>query len=542
MSEPQDKGADYYATGSAELATESALLLQKLSQRLELTKSDERLVIVLVGMPGCGKSFIARKLQNFLQWIGTECKVFNVGKYRRVAADGNCGADFFDSKNESAAALRQEVARLALEDMLNWIDEPFENGNNGSEGGLFYEAPVVKGRVGIFDATNSTKERRDWVLEQCTDEVKRAGKPTGVVFIESVCNDPDLMRENLLTKISTSPDYTGVPVEEAMVDIMNRCKKYEEAYESIEDDEISYIKIFNLSSKMMVNHIYGLMAKTIVPALMAWNIGTRSIYLCRPAADTSGGDFGRLQLLSSTPRRRSRQTLVMSKKESLDDVGKAFKGALYKFMRKECLDFADRRRNETVKPKINKRRGRGSILGCPKISKFGLDDGEDEGGPFPCHIATSTIPRACETVAWKHMTSKAVSHLNPLDKGEFTGMSMKEIATKDPGWYERYVADPFNTRFPGGECQADLMLRLEPAAISVEQQVEPTLVVSHTCVLQALVAYFRNSPAETCMDIDVPLNTVFKFTPAKGGGWGETQHCILSEEKKMAIVSEEISE
>ena len=80
-------------------------------QRLRLTKKADRLVIVLVGLPGRGKSFIARKLQNFLTWRGSECKVFNVGKYRRLAADGACGADFFDSKNEKAAELRQKAAR-----------------------------------------------------------------------------------------------------------------------------------------------------------------------------------------------------------------------------------------------------------------------------------------------------------------------------------------------------------------------------------------------------------------------------------------------
>ncbi|KAL7531155.1 hypothetical protein ACHAXR_003870 [Thalassiosira sp. AJA248-18] len=541
MSEPQDKGADYYAKGSAELATESALLLNKLSQRLELTKGDERLVIVLVGLPGRGKSFIARKLENFLPWIGSDCKIFNVGKYRRQAEEGqNASADFFDTKNASAAALRQEVARLALEDMLNWIDEPFENSHNGgAEGGNpFAPKPAVKGRVGIFDATNSTKERRDWVLKECTCGIKRAGKPTGVIFIESICNDADLMRENLMTKVSTSPDYAGVPIEEAMADIMIRCEKYEEAYETIEDDEISYIKIFNLSSKMMVNHIYGMLAKSVVPALMAWNIGTRPIYLCRPAAaDTSKGSG------SGGSSRRQRQTLVMSKIEGLDEVGQEFKNALNKFMRKECLDFADRRRNEMVKPKskINK----GSLFSSngglghhltKSLSKFGLEDCDgDDDEPFPCHIATSTIPRACQTVAWKDMPSKALSNFNPLDKGEFTGMSMDDIAKNDPEWHERYVEDPFYTRFPGGECQADLMLRLEPMAICIEQQVEPVLIVSHTSVLQAFVAYFRNSPPEKCMHIDLPLNTVFKFTPVKGGGWQETQHCVLSEEKLNTI-------
>ena len=79
-------------------------------------------------------------------------------------------------------------------------------------------------------------------------------------------------------------------------------------------------------------------------------------------------------------------------------------------------------------------------------------------------------------------------------------------------------------RFPGGESYCDLIKRLDAVIVDLEQQVTPTLVVSHASVLQMLIAYFRNSPVENCMDIDVPLHTVIKFTPARGGGWSESTH------------------
>lgn len=52
----------------------------------------------------------------------------------------------------------------------------------------------------------------------------------------------------------------------------------------------------------------------------------------------------------------------------------------------------------------------------------------------------------------------------------------------------------------------------------------PTLIVSHVSVLQMLIAYFRNSPVEEAMTIEVPLHTVLKFSPVRGGGWTESQH------------------
>ena len=73
----------------------------------------------------------------------------------------------------------------------------------------------------------------------------------------------------------------------------------------------------------------------------------------------------------------------------------------------------------------------------------------------------------------------------------------------------------------------------------MEQQVTPTLVVSHVSVLQMLIAYFRNSPVEKCMDIAIPLHTVIKFTPARGGGWSESIHPLVvtpteSQERKTS--------
>lgn len=84
---------------------------------------------------------------------------------------------------------------------------------------------------------------------------------------------------------------------------------------------------------------------------------------------------------------------------------------------------------------------------------------------------------------------------------------------------------PLNqSSFPGGESYRDLTSRLKSVLIDVEQQVIPVLIVSHVSVLQCLMSYFRNSDVEKCMTIDIPMHTVIKFTPVRGGGWSESQH------------------
>lgn len=134
--------ASYYDKGNVELAIETPVMRKRLEKRRRLTQGAntgaERLLIVLVGLPARGKSFIARKLLNYMLWRGNQCKIFNVGKYRRQLADHEsssnanaCNADFFDESNQQAAKLRQQAAELALNETLKWLDGSNDTINPG---------------------------------------------------------------------------------------------------------------------------------------------------------------------------------------------------------------------------------------------------------------------------------------------------------------------------------------------------------------------------------------------------------------------------
>jgi hypothetical protein len=464
-------------------------------------------VVVLVGLPARGKSFVARKLENFMTWHGAECRIFNVGKYRRQVnaestsrsgGDGACDANFFDAKNEKAAALREKAAELALVDMLQWLDDEDEKGSDeeddddnvseseddkGQDQSFSHMNPNVsksepytrhhddgpvpmvrwstesfsntssdmvmksEGRIAIFDATNSTKKRRQWLLEMCTSPEKRPGKPTGCVFLESICDDEEVLLENFKSKISCSPDYKGMSEEEALADLKMRVAKYEEQYETVDDDRLSYIKIFNLSSKIMVNHCYGRMSKIIVPAIMAWNIGTRPIFLCRPGqtfyniitddedyvakVDVDGAKFADMS-------RHSKRSLIRG--YNLGRAGTRFSNDLYDFCLQEGNAFVSKRASVMD-------------LAHTGTSKTGLASSLNKNGvrnlPFPLQIFTSTMPRAIQTVMWDEydFSIEDCSNLNPLDKGDFSGSNMEEIKSMSPSFYSRLEKDAFHTRY-----------------------------------------------------------------------------------------------
>ncbi|GKY98481.1 hypothetical protein MPSEU_000805400 [Mayamaea pseudoterrestris] len=585
---PRTNASSYYA-GSTEIAQETPITLNRLEPRRKLTKNSTRLVIVLVGLPARGKSFVARKLHYYMNWSGCKCEIFNVGRYRRQAMaelskrsnqdiiserdeKGACDASFFDAKNQAAAELRQKVAEMALLDMLAWLDDEDEEYlsdgeenadasrnslNNGGRRASDSSRSLKLGqakldfkrydRIAIFDATNSTVQRRKWILEQCTSPVQRPDKQTGVIFVESICDDRELLEENYRYKISQSPDFDGMSEEEAFADLRQRVLKYENAYETITDDSLSYIKIFNLSTKLMVNHIYGRMAKELIPALMAWHIGTRPVFLCRPGQTSSGiytdgEDYVSLDKINMNHpsfldlSSRAKQKNVRG--DGLGRTGVKFRQELLDFCYEEAHSFMYKRASVhdmaytgTSISGLAPAELLTSVGSHGNYDKDHVDDSlyaepHDHKDPFPLKIMTSTMPRALETVNWEEyeFSVAQMSNLNPLDKGDGSGMELEEVKKINPAWYEKLVKDPYNTRFPGGESYRDLIRRLVPVVIDIEQQVSPCLVVSHVSILQCLMAYFRNSPVEHCMSIEVPMHTVIKFTPVRGGGWIETQH------------------
>jgi 6-phosphofructo-2-kinase len=48
-----------------------------------------KLVIIMVGLPARGKSYITKKMTRYLNWLQHDTKIFNVGEKRRVAASGH---------------------------------------------------------------------------------------------------------------------------------------------------------------------------------------------------------------------------------------------------------------------------------------------------------------------------------------------------------------------------------------------------------------------------------------------------------------------
>uniref|UniRef100_A0A669BL97 6-phosphofructo-2-kinase/fructose-2,6-bisphosphatase n=1 Tax=Oreochromis niloticus TaxID=8128 RepID=A0A669BL97_ORENI len=216
-------------------------------------------MIVMVGLPARGKTYISTKLTRYLNWIGVKTKVFNVGQYRRQATCSYNSYEFFRPDNEEAMKIRKACAVAALQDVCEYITRE-------------------QGQVVVFDATNTTQDRREVILNFAKENGYK------VFFVESICDDPDIIAENIKQVKLSSPDYAGCDKEEAVADFLKRIECYTMTYVPLDDTKdrnLSYIKIFNVGSRYLVNRVQDHIQSRIVYYLMNIHVTPRSIYLCR---------------------------------------------------------------------------------------------------------------------------------------------------------------------------------------------------------------------------------------------------------------------
>ncbi|KAH9701818.1 6-phosphofructo-2-kinase/fructose-2,6-bisphosphatase [Citrus sinensis] len=154
-------------------------------------KEHRHLAIVLVGLPARGKTFTAAKLTRYLRWLGHDTKHFNVGKYRRLKHGVNQSADFFRADNPEGMEARNEVAALAMEDMISWMHEG--------------------GQVGIFDATNSSRKRRNMLMKMAEGNCKvyePVDEGSYIKMIDMVSgHGGQIQKNNLLIQVNNISGY-----------------------------------------------------------------------------------------------------------------------------------------------------------------------------------------------------------------------------------------------------------------------------------------------------------------------------------------------
>ncbi|EGB09944.1 hypothetical protein AURANDRAFT_2314, partial [Aureococcus anophagefferens] len=227
------------------------------------TPSD-KIVLILVGLPARGKTFVARKVHRYLEFFhAVNVRLFNIGNYRRKLLGDHHPAEWFDPKNETGARERKLATDAALGDLSAWLAE--EN----------------DGRVAILDGTHSTLAKRNYAY----DKLRKLD--CKVIFLESICSDRDVVERNIVSCKLGTPDYVGMSERDAVEDFRRRVAQYESNYETIDADCLdgaesnrSWIKIIDCR-RFVINNIRGYMPGRLVQFLSHLHMEPHVFYFSR---------------------------------------------------------------------------------------------------------------------------------------------------------------------------------------------------------------------------------------------------------------------
>ncbi|KAI0378254.1 bifunctional 6-phosphofructo-2-kinase/fructose-2,6-bisphosphate 2-phosphatase [Hypomontagnella monticulosa] len=484
-----------------------------------------KLVIIMVGLPARGKSYITKKLRRYLSWQQHNTRIFNVGNRRRVAAvtspaghrkedsmdlpsqaatilingaqvptpdspnqkssteqDGSSpkpmdqSAKFFDPKNEQASRIREEIAIETLNELLDYL-------------------LVGGGSVGILDATNSTLHRR----QNLFNHIKEREPKLGILFIESVCKNPVLLEANMRLKLS-GPDYKDKDPIKSLADFKERVKAYESAYVPLgdyeEDHDMQYIKMIDVGKKLTHFGLGGFLSSGIAHYLSSFNLSPRQIWITRhgQSMDNQLGKIGG--------------------NSELTDRGHFYSLSLYKFITKKRQEWLVEQKDKIAQ------------------SSFPPLPG-DQSPPYPdlnreldeknfC-VWTSMLMRSIQTAqhfeADEDYDVKNWEMLNELNAGKFEGLTYEEIARDHTDEYTKRQMNKLHYVYPGvgGEGYLQVISRLRDMVREIERIKDHVMIIGHRSVCRVLMAYFMDLTTDDIADLDMPLGMLYAIEPKPYG-------------------------
>lgn len=441
--------------------------------------TEDKIVIVMVGLPARGKTHIARMLGRYVSFFhGVPVKHVNVGMYRRDRCGNFNPSHFFDSANEDAEKLRHACRKEACDDIRDFMQK------------------ANSGQIAVMDATNATKARRKWICDQFVDlRIK-------IIFVESICTDNEVIERNIRSVKISTPDYANMDPDEAIQDFRARIREYEKVYETLDfakdESHLSGIQLID-GHQVVINRVRGFLPGRIVQFLGCMHTSQHTIYLTRHGRSEYnvlgkiGGDSG----LSKDGVEYSRKLAQFVKDEVCRDkeTRKVVPGRLWTSTLRRTIDTGKFIKTSKI------------VLSCKDFHAWSGDAAQGR------------------TQEWVQMRPKRWQALDEIYAGVCDGMTYKEIEKKYPEEFARRSKDKLAYRYPRGESYLDVIHRLDQMVLEMERHREPLLLIGHQGILRLIYAFYMGQPRERAPHVSIPLNTVIKLTPMPYGC--EEQRIVL---------------
>lgn len=403
------------------------------------------LIVIMVGLPGRGKTYVAQQICRYFQWNGLSCSIFSHQQCRRKVERAMLDRPSLEGTDASnpkyAAELELRVSAELAYDLTKYI---------GRTGG-----------VAILDGTQTTHARRQSIF-RAIKETKRINM-TRVVFVEVVNNDEQQIHENILRAKEMFPSAPEDFVER-YYEVIAQHKAVYKPLNAVTDCDMSYIHIED-ATIFSLNMITGWMPSRLAFMLHNLSHTPTNLYLSR------AGEY--LDMLSGRIGGNSRLTAR----------GRAYSKVLFNFFQQELSAPT----SLTVMSSCAKR--------CVQtVHYFAEEMARQQQQQQPDRPTTAESSDADAKGAEEPRLRCRVSYFPTLDDinhGDCEGQLLSDVLKTMPSTLQAMKADPYYTAWPNGECIYQVFnARLEPHIHDIQASTTPILVVSHLNLLQGLYSYF----------------------------------------------------
>ena len=184
---------------------------------------DEKLYIVMMGLPARGKSTLAIQLQDAFRNSRIHTRIFNNGNLRRIylPLHETSLSEFYHPDNTAGANLRKRFALINLQRAKDYLQH--------------------KGHVAILDAANVSQERREMIEKFLNNHP--------LLFIECIYDDEDILSMSIAEK-TRLPEFTRLDPETALDEFMKRIDYYRMIYTPLQSER-NYIRLDSLQHRII---------------------------------------------------------------------------------------------------------------------------------------------------------------------------------------------------------------------------------------------------------------------------------------------------
>jgi broad specificity phosphatase PhoE/predicted kinase len=188
-----------------------------------MTIKDDKLYIVMMGLPSQGKSTVACRMHDIFAKNAIPTKIFNNGELRRkyVPLKDTWSSDFYNPKNTAAMELRKHFALMNIQRAKKYLRN--------------------KGQVAILDATNASRSRRELIEEHLKDHP--------ILYIECINNDQEIVDLSILHK-ARLPEFFRLSEDYAVREFKKRIEYYRMIYNPLVTER-NYITMDSLHNRIL---------------------------------------------------------------------------------------------------------------------------------------------------------------------------------------------------------------------------------------------------------------------------------------------------